>query len=434
MPITVIVKNNTGNPVNIDDLGVSLSASEIRTLSDFFDYNDLMESEDLISFVNDGTLTINDSTSDLSIADALDYLQVEVLPSEGTGEVATDLAYSGAVRSTTLALTDTYSTINYESLEYNSDTSVVEWPLSQPDRILIKEDGLYEIKSSYFMRCNTQYLANSYYRIIKNGSDVLNTEIRVYTYYTEIQQAVLCMTVPLSAGDYISSQAREESGTSVDLIGSRFSATKLEGIQGPAGAPGGTTIDVRDDGTLITSSTATLNFRGDGVVVSDAGSNQVNIDINTSAFEPKYIQVRDTTGGQDMNTTNDVPINWNVQDIRDTDTFNWSSTSDPNNIYILKDGWYEVSYSISYDSNDSSRKNVLTYLVINDTTILNQTYAYSYVRNSTNDNGTNGIGGVLIQISAGDYVELKGVLAGDSGGAITIAGTSWLKMKLIREV
>lgn len=432
MAITVIVKNNTGNPVNIDDIGVSLSASEIRTLSDYFDYNDLMESDDLISFVNAGTLTINNGSTDLSIADALDYLQVEVIPSEG-GEISTTLAYAGVTRTTEFQLATSFVNTIYDTEDYHSDRSVVESGLtSNGDRLLVKENGLYQISNCYFVRANNPNFIDSFYRVMKNDSEQIGYISQLNTYTTEIQQVALCMTVPLSAGDYITSQARCETGSDCDITGSRFQITKLEGVQGPAGAPGGTTIDVRDDGTLITSSTSTLNFRGNGVVVSDAGSNQANIDINSNVFEPKYIQVRDTNGGQDMNTTNDEPIIWNVQDIRDTDTFNHATGA--GEIYILTSGWYDCSYSMSYDGGDNSRKNVLTYLVVNDNNILTQTYCYTYVRNNTNDNGTNQIGGVLIQLNAGDYVELKGIRAGDSGTANTIAGTSWLKMKLIREV
>jgi hypothetical protein len=70
----IIIKNNTGASVFIEDMGIAVSGSGQRTVSDIFDFNEICVSEDLKIFVNDSTFIINNGTSDLSISDANEYL------------------------------------------------------------------------------------------------------------------------------------------------------------------------------------------------------------------------------------------------------------------------------------------------------------------------------------------------------------------------
>ena len=433
---TVIAKNNLGSSIDVEDLGITFTSTETLDLTDLYDFVDLTESDDLKSLVSAGSITINDGDSDLSITKGLEHLEIESVHQDyiqdvdiGGGEITSIQAYSGVILTTSFQLSNTaFTTTTYESVEYENDTDVLEW--DGGSGITIKEDGEYRVSTCFFVRANTPNFIDSLYRIMKNGSTAISSEATLSTYTTEIQQVLLCVTVPLVAGDVITTQCRCESGADADIMGTRFNITKNSGVKGDAGPAGGSTVVVQKDGTQISASTDVINFRGDGVVVTSSNSTSVNVDISSNAFEPKYIQVIDTDGGQDMNTTNDEPITWETQTIRDTDTFN--HTLGAGEINILTDGYYEVSYSVCTDG-DNSRKNVLTYIAVNDSTVLDETYCYRYARNNSNPYATNSIGGVIISLSAGDYIELKGVRAGDSGSATTIANRSWLKLKLIRE-
>lgn len=72
--ITVIVKNNTGDSVFIEDLGTAIAGSSQRVLSVVFDFTELCTSTNLKEYIQDSTFTINDGTTDLNIADAIEYL------------------------------------------------------------------------------------------------------------------------------------------------------------------------------------------------------------------------------------------------------------------------------------------------------------------------------------------------------------------------
>lgn len=433
---TVIAKNNLGSSIDVEDLGITFTSTETLDLTDLYDFVDLTESDDLKSLVSAGSITINDGDSDLSIAKGLEHLEIESVHQDyiqdvdiGGGEITSIQAYSGVILTTSFQLSNTaFTTTTYESVEYENDTDVLEW--DGGSGITIKEDGEYRVSTCYFVRANTPNFIDSLYRIMKNGSTAISSETTLSTYTTEIQQVLVCITVPLVAGDVITTQCRCESGTDADIMGTRFNITKNGGVKGDTGPAGGSTVVIQKDGSQISSSTDLINFRGDAVTVTASSSTSVNVDVSSSAFEPKYIQVIDTDGGQDMNTTNDEPITWETQTIRDTDTFN--HTLGVGEINILTDGYYEISYLVNMVG-DNGRKNVLTYVTVNDNDILDETYCYSYTRNATDVNGANGVSGVIVGLSAGDYVELKGVRAGSSGTSTTVANRSWLKLKLIRE-
>lgn len=72
---TIIIKNNSGSNISLDDLGglLILDSTQI-TASDLFIDGRIYESDDLKTQVASGDLVINDGSSDLSISDALSYL------------------------------------------------------------------------------------------------------------------------------------------------------------------------------------------------------------------------------------------------------------------------------------------------------------------------------------------------------------------------
>lgn len=65
-----ILKNNTASPVNIADVGQIVPASGQLTIQPQ-DYWLYAASSNVITFIGDSTLTVNDGTSDLSISDGV---------------------------------------------------------------------------------------------------------------------------------------------------------------------------------------------------------------------------------------------------------------------------------------------------------------------------------------------------------------------------
>lgn len=75
---TIVVKNNGGSAKSFEDLGISVPASGSISFSDFFDFTEISNSDDLRSAVaSAGNIVLNDGSSDLNAIDAVDLLTIE---------------------------------------------------------------------------------------------------------------------------------------------------------------------------------------------------------------------------------------------------------------------------------------------------------------------------------------------------------------------
>lgn len=435
----VIVKNNTASTVEVPDLGISLAAIETINFTNFFKFFELVASNDLKVLVSNGTVTINNGTEDLNIGDALNLLNVEseyddLIQDAGSGVALTALPYCGVIRSTIIRIPNVWTNIIYESLQLQNYTNVLEWLVGSPDIITVKQDGLYSIFATTYMRTNTPTNANSYYRVVRNGVPI-SAESRVYTYNLQILQEVINFSVYLAAGDVISVQQRCDGTDNVDLVQSLFNIQRVEGIEGVAGPPGGTTIVTQDEGVQVTTNTAILNFQGTGVAVTDAGGNKANITINDSFASSgigSAIQIYDSIGNVQVNVYTPLAYTFNSQDIRDTSVFNWSSVTDPSRIYVLRSGWYELSYNLNFFG-DNAVKTIACYVRENGTTNVARTRFYGNTFRN-NDPWGSVSSNVLIELHVGDYVEMMVVAVGSAGLAYTQPGETWMSLKFFRSI
>jgi len=440
----VIVKNNTASTVNVQDLGISLAAAEVITLTNFYKFFDLVMSADLKALVSASTVTVNNGTVDLNIVDGLNHLSVEseyldIIQDESItgGVVATDSKYTGIATSAEWTIPQTtYTDVSYSTIEYQNDTSVIEWTSGVNDRVYIKQSGTYNICISLYVRCNTQggttatNMGSTYLRIRANDNTIILPEQYSHTYYLEVQQSHDECVVYLNAGDFITAQVYAQTGFSITLVKSRLSVMRVEGIEGPAGPSGGTTVEVQQAGTPVITNTDIINFQGNAVAVTSGGFGNAIVTINQSAHIFKYIQLVDGAGNQQMNVASPgMVLSWNTQNIRDTDTFNHSTGTNPSRITVLVDGWYEVSYSVSYTL-ATARTGIKTNIRKNGNTILLPTSSYGYEH--VTGISRNDCGGVLVQLDANDYIELLSVRRLIAGNMNTVAGESTLTMTLIR--
>jgi hypothetical protein len=75
---TVILKNNSGSTIILEDFGVTIANTTTYTISDFFDYSDIADSKELDVLVAAGAATglvINDGVSDFTPADGVNYIK-----------------------------------------------------------------------------------------------------------------------------------------------------------------------------------------------------------------------------------------------------------------------------------------------------------------------------------------------------------------------
>ena len=78
----VIAKNPTPADILIGDLGISIPTGNQVILSDYFSFDEITDSPNLQTLVQDGNIIINNNISDLSEIDGLDYITIETLPSD----------------------------------------------------------------------------------------------------------------------------------------------------------------------------------------------------------------------------------------------------------------------------------------------------------------------------------------------------------------
>ena len=439
MAITIIATNNTAGIITLDDLGIELSSSESRNLSDTFDTDEIIHSNDLKNNVISGDIGINDGIDDLSIQNALYHLNIE----SEYQDLEQDESISGIVLEDTPAIKvinpspvtfeNTFTNIDWSVLKFSNNTDVLEWDISNPDRILIKEDGLYNIEFSLYLRISAgANFAYTYCRVVKNDIDVVSYETFLNTYVNEVQQLMNSGYVELQSGDYITLQGQGTAGTTNEALVSYLNIAKMQGVKGDDGAPGGTTVNIQENDTTIVSNVDTINFEGDSVNVIDEGSNKVTINVTDSSHIFKYINIYNSNGNINLNnSTSPSPYPFNTQTIRDVDTFDHSIITNNTRVNVLKNGWYKVSYQINYD-NGLYRRNILTFIRINGVTTIEQSYSASYTRNSTNEHGTNSLPPLLIQLNAGDYIELMYRREGTTGSVTSKAGC-WLQLEFCRE-
>ena len=330
------------------------------------------------------------------------------------------------------ALNSSWTDINFPNTAIENNSSILEHDSSNNDRILIKDDGVYNITTVFTIRSNSG-TRRSYYRIRKNDTTVISQEKYLNTYGNEVQCFSENITVSLSNGDFVSSQVHTDSGSDISILTASLKITKLEGVKGDPGPPGGTTVDVQKNDTTIATNIDTLNFEG-GVNVIDEGNNKVTVVNTNSSHEFKYVQLINSAGNINVNSsTSPQAYPFNGQEIRDIDTFDHSTVSNTSRLYVLKSGWYKVAYLLNYDNTNTSRKTIKCQIRINGSNYIEFTTTASYTRNTNDDYACNSLPETLIHLNANDYIELMYNREGSSGTANSYAKQCYLQMTFCRE-
>ena len=77
MAWTVIIKNNSGSTVELEDFGIELLNGTQIDLTNYFAYDEIGGSRELKDKVLAGDLIVNDGTNDLTAADGAEYVTLE---------------------------------------------------------------------------------------------------------------------------------------------------------------------------------------------------------------------------------------------------------------------------------------------------------------------------------------------------------------------
>ena len=353
-----------------------------------------------------GTTVDNALTNVTNSTDLLDTLsQLE------TGLTAQygDLASITLGFATSIAIPTAWANVSFDVDYLQNNTNVLEHSTTNQDRVLIKETGLY------FMNFSMSFDADSGEeriegRFLIDDTTVVPGSYRLASEDDEINDLSNAFTAELTAGTYITFQHRAQGNGNVLHNSTNISITRATGIKGQDGAQGppgsGTTIVVRQDGTLVPNSPfTTLNFVGINAV--DGGGGEVDI----SPIKKQSIHAHNNTTTQVLSTLF-VTLRVGTNTIADPIYSNSNGS-----ITINSSGRFKITYDVSADATSSTRSSSEARLQVNGVDVPGTT-SFGYHRR-TSEGKTTGSATTIVNITSGDVVRVR--IRKNSGGVVTVA-------------
>ena len=186
---------------------------------------------------------------------------------------------------------------------------------------------------------------------------------------------------------------------------------------------GGTTIE----GTKFSLS-STIKLR-------DMGEGKISMD-----YTPPIVEVT-MADPIDINSNSEIKVPFNSTIDIDNTVFDF--TEGESTINVLKNGVYDITYQLNSEyeqsrggrgnSGSTSNSNVRSYIKVNDQNVSRRSAAYSYITNNEAENTTN-TGGCVLELTAGDYVELCCKRTGNRAVTRLIEEETLLSIKLLKEL
>ncbi len=397
--ITIIAKNQTINNIIINDMdGLIIPGNEQINLTDDFQLDYIYESEDLITSINSGDIIINDGTNDLSIPDALIFLQ----SFNSTNIISGSLPGCQIRRTTSYVLTTSWTDITMDTTDVENNVEILEHDNTNTNRINIKEEGLYlvsytcELDGGLFeLRC-----------LLDNTTIIPGSERYEDNYAGELHEISSNFLVEIGSGNhYISLQAIQTVTTTMNP-NVNLTIVKLQGYKGEQGIPGsGSNITIKDEGINIPNTPHTdLNFIGDLITVADGGSGIANITIH--GHKPNLFQSIKTTTQTSTGTYTDL-VTWTTPDFENSDyTFNTTTGVLTFNTY----GIYEISVHVF--GSGSTNRTQLDIKVQEDVgsgyiDIIGCNDSQYTARNSTQNSGSAQINNYIRSFTATDSIKIQ---------------------------
>lgn len=461
----VIAKNQTGTPILLPRLGVACPASPgTIVLTDEANFFEVASEEVLEQRVSAGDIVINDGTVDLSTDSALAYLNATGNMNGPVGAVAGDtlikldgstgrytkatgiavdtsnnLTNVGTIngfdvsnfgdlpalqlrRSTTKELPLNWEDISFDIKDVENDASVLEHDTTTPDRIDIKENGLYLIAYQLSIDADS---GEEYFdvRVRSNDTTVLDGSLRRISEDDEVNAVGNVFVANLVDGSFLSFQIQADGTGNILMTESTYVVIKLQGAKGNKGDTGsGSNITVQDEGTSVTGTPHdTLNFVGSGVTVTNAGGGAATVTVPGSA--PNIAQYRNTAA-QTINTSS-TTLSFNATDYEDS-----NYTRSGSSIRFNVAGIYKVSYTINWDTTNRNRRTLTAWAELDGVEIV-PSRSNDYARNSTDDTGSN-TAVFFTEPTLNQDLTLVGQSTGTSGSLSTFGNQVWVTLEYVR--
>jgi len=200
-----------------------------------------------------------------------------------------------ARRTSTFTLGAAFADIELDTTDIENDTNVVEHDDAATDRLNIKLDGNYAI--SYQTTAPAGAGLTTSLQVWKNDSDVLPGSGREAKSTDADEPSITgCFSATLSAGDFISLQAKASTGTPVLATGLTFAAIHLAGQKGEKGDASASDIAAIhvDTGAEIV---------GIAEKVTPASNDVLVIEDSEAANVKKHLKVGNLPGGATLSDT-----------------------------------------------------------------------------------------------------------------------------------
>jgi hypothetical protein len=201
--------------------------------------------------------------------------------------------------------TSSYVDIPIDTTDIENNTDVLEHNNTNTDRVDIKEDGYYKI--TYTVSVHPFDSVSEFWtRVRVNDTTVVSGSEMFVRHIDDIGGTSDAFIDYLYDGDFITLQAKSSNSnghTDTDIV---MTVVKLQGFQGPQGPAGsGSSLTVKDEGSNVANTPHTdLNFVGDGVSVSDAGSGVATVNIAGGTASVFGSEFQEASSEGESSTTN----------------------------------------------------------------------------------------------------------------------------------
>jgi len=322
----------------------------------------------------------------------------------------------------------TWTNISFDIIDEQTNTDIVEIDDTYSNRINIKQTGTFLV--GYRINIDDEMQGRMRLNDLSTipGSYAMEGSL---TDTTDPQTAISHFTaVTLSSGDYLTLQFqattdyekilfRDDRSTNITII--KIAAGGSDGPMGLQGVTGsGSNINVKNNGVYVPNTPFdALNFKGNGVIVTDGGSGVADVEIE-GTIDKEYFYAHNDTTTQVLSTTF-------VTVIIGTDVRSDSIYSNTDGeVTVSKTGNFKITADIASDSS-GVRSTTEAVLQINGIDVPGS-FAYGYHRNSNSGEDSSSIT-ALCSLTANDIVRVR--IRQINGGVETLSNACRLTIEEI---
>jgi hypothetical protein len=349
------------------------------------------------------------STNPPTLGQLLSWNGVEFVPTDPAAAEA--LVGFQARQTVGLAGTGSFQSFDLDTVDVESDPSVIARDPVNISRVVFKEPGTYWCIYSADVTVGSG--ATGQIRALQNGTTPIAAADRNIDGAFGTSSAAITAPFILTttvADEYIEIQGVTNSGT-VDFEATLVQAIALRAAKGEKGDPGtpgsGSTVNVEDDGVLVPNSPfSILNFIGFDSV-SDAGGGQV--DITAPVVEDFGYIYYGKSANQTFSSTVTVNFDRLIRNTAGGD-FTVNTVSGGVEVTCNFDGWVELSYDVSITVTTNSRETSRSYVEQNTGggfSTVSDSDAWGYHRQISNGQNTVSVSALPIQVSTGDILRVR---------------------------